>query len=91
MQRYGTANPDRASLSQTANLTEDVDEYNKRMKYIKKRLLQDLMTEDSGQDLVEYALIVGLVGLSIVSLVHGIATGIANDLNLIGTRLTTDA
>lgn len=53
-------------------------------------LLQNLMQEDSGQDLIEYALIVGLTGLSIVSLTQGIANGISNDYNLIGTSFANN-
>jgi Flp pilus assembly pilin Flp len=48
------------------------------------------MQEDSGQDLIEYALIVGLTGLSIVSLTQGIANGISNDYNLIGTSFANN-
>ena len=42
-----------------------------------------LLHEESGQDIIEYALISALVGLASVAGIHGIAAQISNDLTLI--------
>jgi pilus assembly protein Flp/PilA len=47
--------------------------------------LRRLLEEDAGQDLVEYALVALAMGLSTVAGVHGLATLIANDFNVIVT------
>ncbi|MDP9051438.1 MAG: Flp family type IVb pilin [Acidobacteriota bacterium] len=45
--------------------------------------LRRLLHEDAGQDLVEYALVALAMGLSTVAGVHGLATAIADDFNII--------
>jgi len=55
-----------------------------------KNLLKVLAAEDSGQDLIEYALIAGLIGLGAVASMQGIATAIANTFNSVGSTLTTN-
>jgi pilus assembly protein Flp/PilA len=52
-----------------------------------KQLLTNLMTEESGQDLIEYALVAALVGLGSVASMQGLATSIANTFTGIGTAL----
>ncbi len=54
-----------------------------------KQLMKNLMTEESGQDLIEYALVAALVGLGSVAAMSGLATSIGNTFNGIGTALTT--
>lgn len=54
-----------------------------------KRLLQNLMNEESGQDLIEYALVAALVGLGSVASMSGLATSIANTFAGISNALTT--
>jgi Flp pilus assembly pilin Flp len=49
------------------------------------RFLTRLWQEDTGQDLVEYALVALAMGLSTVAGVHGLASSITNDLNVIVT------
>jgi pilus assembly protein Flp/PilA len=51
--------------------------------------LKNLMTEESGQDLIEYALVAALVGLGSVAAMSGLANSIGNTFNGIGTALTT--
>jgi pilus assembly protein Flp/PilA len=46
-------------------------------------LLARLYRDDSGQDIVEYALIAVFMGLSTVVGVHGLASSISNDLTTI--------
>jgi Flp pilus assembly pilin Flp len=46
------------------------------------RLVQ-LWREDSGQDIIEYALVAVSMGLFTVAGIHGLAASIGNDLNTI--------
>jgi pilus assembly protein Flp/PilA len=55
-----------------------------------KQLLADGMRDESGQDLIEYALVAAVVGLGCVSAMSGLATSIANVLGGIGTTLTAN-
>ena len=52
-----------------------------------KHLLTKLVAEDSGQDLIEYALVAALVGLGAVASMRGLATSISNTFGGIGTAL----
>ena len=49
-----------------------------------KQLLKNLMTEDSGQDLIEYALVAALVGLGAVASITALKNTISNTFNTIG-------
>ncbi len=53
-----------------------------------KQILTNLMNEDSGQDLIEYALVAALVGLGAVAAMGGLKNAVANTFNTIGTSLT---
>jgi pilus assembly protein Flp/PilA len=53
-----------------------------------KQLVKGLMTDESGQDLIEYALVAALVGLGSVAAMNGIATSIANTFNGVGNALS---
>ena len=54
-----------------------------------KQLLTNLMTEESGQDLIEYALVAALVGLGAVAAMGSLKNSISNTFNSIGNQLTT--
>jgi pilus assembly protein Flp/PilA len=54
-----------------------------------KQLLKNLMTEESGQDLIEYALVAALVGLGSVASMQTLAQNIANTFTGIGTALAS--
>jgi pilus assembly protein Flp/PilA len=54
-----------------------------------KKFLKNLMTEESGQDLIEYALVAALVGLGSVTAMSSLAGSISNTFNTIGNELTT--
>ena len=54
-----------------------------------KTFLKNLMTEESGQDLIEYALVAALVGLGSVAAMSGLANSIGNAFNGVGTALST--
>ena len=53
------------------------------------QLLKSLLTEESGQDLIEYALVAALVGLGSVAAMSGLANSIGNAFNGVGTALTS--
>jgi pilus assembly protein Flp/PilA len=54
-----------------------------------KQILSNLLKEESGQDLVEYALVAALIGLGATATMSTVATAIRTILSTIGTRLTT--
>jgi len=53
-----------------------------------KQLLNNLIAEESGQDLIEYALVAALVGLGSVASMSSLANSIGNTFNGIGNALT---
>ncbi len=54
-----------------------------------KQIAMNLMTEESGQDLIEYALVAALVGLGAVAAMGGLKNAISNSFNSVGNNLTT--
>ncbi len=50
--------------------------------------LAALVNEDSGQDLIEYALVAALVGLGAVAAMKGLSNSIGNAFNGVGNALT---
>jgi pilus assembly protein Flp/PilA len=54
-----------------------------------KQILSNLLKEESGQDLVQYALVAALIGLGATATMSTVATAIRTILSTIGTRLTT--
>jgi pilus assembly protein Flp/PilA len=53
-----------------------------------KQLMLKLIIEDSGQDLIEYALVAALVGLGSVAGMKGLATSLGNAFSGVGNALT---
>ena len=52
------------------------------------KLIKKLIAEDSGQDLIEYALVAALVGLGSVAAMKGLATSISTTFNGVGNAVT---
>jgi pilus assembly protein Flp/PilA len=52
-----------------------------------KQLFMKLAKEDSGQDLIEYALVAALVGLGSVAAISGLDNSLKNSFNAIGSGL----
>ena len=52
-------------------------------------LLQQVLADESGQDLVEYAMIIGVVGLGAIATLKGVATNVGSLFAAVGTTLTT--
>ncbi len=55
----------------------------------KLQLLHNLLNDESGQDLIEYALVAGLIGLAAVTAMNGLATKVSTAFNSIGSQLTS--
>lgn len=55
-----------------------------------KNLLNNLAQDESGQDLIEYALVAALIGLGAVASMQKLATAINGAFTNIGTTLTTN-
>jgi pilus assembly protein Flp/PilA len=56
----------------------------KNLGYAVKNLLRD----DSGQDLIEYALVAALIGLGATAAMSGLSTTIGSAMTSVGTKLT---
>jgi pilus assembly protein Flp/PilA len=54
-----------------------------------KLLLKKLAKEDSGQDLIEYALVAALVGLGSVAAISGLTNSLENTFNAISGALSS--
>ena len=52
-----------------------------------KQIFKNLISDESGQDLIEYALVAALVGLGSVASMQSLAGSIGNAFNGIGTAL----
>ena len=53
-----------------------------------KQLLKNLVCEDSGQDMIEYALVSTLLALSLLAVIRSYNLHIGTALNGLGTSLT---
>lgn len=54
------------------------------------QILSTLVQDDSGQDLIEYALVAALIGLGAVASMKSFATTIGNAFTTIGSTLTSN-
>ena len=59
------------------------------MKITMKQILVNLMQDESGQDLVEYALVVAIIALGSVAAMSTLSGSIATAFGTVGTKLTT--
>ena len=53
-----------------------------------KQVFAAFMKDESGQDLIEYALVAGLIGLGAVVAMTGLSGKISNAFNTVGNNLT---
>lgn len=51
--------------------------------------VKNLLRDDSGQDLIEYALVAALIGLGATAAMSGLATTIGDAMTKVGTKLTS--
>lgn len=57
--------------------------------YIKTQRLKVLVTSQSGQDLIEYALVVALIALAATASMQAVTSAIATAFTAVGTKLGT--
>ncbi len=55
-----------------------------------KQLFSNLMNDESGQDLIEYALVAALVGLGAVAAMKTLGTTINSAFTSVGTTLSSN-
>ena len=55
---------------------------------MKLSILKHLLRDESGQDLIEYALVAALIALGAVAAMNNVATGISNAFSAVGSDLT---
>jgi pilus assembly protein Flp/PilA len=55
-----------------------------------KQIFTNLMQDESGQDLIEYALVAALVGLGAVAAMKTLGTNISSAFTSVGSNLTTN-
>jgi len=53
-----------------------------------KQLFKQLMQDESGQDLIEYALVAGLIALGAIAAMTGLSGKIGSAFNTVGNNLT---
>ena len=51
------------------------------------QLLRSLQHDESGQDLIEYALIAALIAVAAITALKGLSNKISNEFNVIGNSL----
>ena len=54
-----------------------------------KRILVNLVHDESGQDLIEYALVAALIALGSVAAMNSLTSSISTAFSTVGTRLTS--
>lgn len=54
-----------------------------------KNLLQNFLREEDGQDMVEYALVVGVIALGAVAGMQGVAASVTTMFNTLAGRIDT--
>ena len=51
--------------------------------------LMNLLRDESGQDLIEYALVAALIALGAIAAMNSVATGISNAFSAVSSDLTS--
>ena len=57
--------------------------------YVKVQLIREALSDESGQDLIEYALVASLIALAATAGMKTVATNLGTAFTSIGTKLTT--
>jgi pilus assembly protein Flp/PilA len=58
--------------------------------YVKAQALRNVLRNEEGQDLIEYALVVSLIAFAAIAGMSTLATDINQAFTSIGTKLTAD-
>ncbi len=53
------------------------------------RALRNLLREESGQDLIEYALVAAVIGLAAVAAMSSLANNVSNAFSAVGSKLSS--
>lgn len=53
------------------------------------KLVDNLLKDESGQDLIEYALVAGLIGVGAVAAMSGLSTKITNAFSHVGSTVAS--
>jgi pilus assembly protein Flp/PilA len=56
--------------------------------YVQVRMLRDALKDENGQDMVEYAIVMGLIAMGATVAMKGLATTIGTGFTAIGTKVT---
>jgi pilus assembly protein Flp/PilA len=56
--------------------------------YVRIQALKDALKDESGQDMVEYAIVMGLIAMGATVAMKGLATTIGTGFTSIGTKVT---
>jgi pilus assembly protein Flp/PilA len=56
---------------------------------MKLQLLWSFINDESGQDLIEYALVAAIIGLSAVAAMGSMASAISNAFSAVGSQLSS--
>lgn len=56
--------------------------------YVQMRMLRDALKDENGQDMVEYAIVMGLIAMGATVAMKGLATTIGTGFTAIGTKVT---
>lgn len=54
-----------------------------------KKVLRNLLQDESGQDLIEYALVAAILGLAAVAGMSSLASNISNAFSAVGSKLSS--
>jgi pilus assembly protein Flp/PilA len=57
--------------------------------YLKTQALRESLKDENGQDMVEYAIVMGLIALGATAAMKTLATTIGSGFTSVGTKLTT--
>ena len=57
--------------------------------YVRMQALTEAIRDENGQDMVEYAVVMGLIALGATVAMKGLATTIGTGFTAVGTHLTT--
>jgi pilus assembly protein Flp/PilA len=60
-----------------------------RKKTMNVQTLRNLLREESGQDLIEYALVAAVIGLAAVAAMSTLANNVSNAFSAVGSKLSS--
>ncbi|MBV8673335.1 MAG: Flp family type IVb pilin [Acidobacteriaceae bacterium] len=55
-----------------------------------KQMMKNLLKDESGQDLIEYALVAAVIALGAIAAMKGLTNAIGNGFNTVGNNLSNN-